>query len=159
MMPPHSPFDETEPARIAEQLRRMYHGPAWHGPALKELLDGVAEGQAASRPLPNAHSIWELVLHITAWVRIGCERLSAAETRDASEAENWPEVTGSWQDALAALDLENREFERAIRAFPEDRLNDPAPGTEPQTYYILLHGVVQHIAYHAGQIGLLKTAS
>jgi uncharacterized damage-inducible protein DinB len=145
---------ETE--RIADQLRRMYDGPAWHGPALRELLDGINEQQAGARPIPNAHSIWELVLHITAWIRIARERLSATQTRDHTAEENWPRVSRSWPDALVVLDYEFQALQRAMLSFPDGRLNDPAPASEPQTFYILLHGVIQHIAYHGGQIALLR---
>ena len=155
-MSPHLQSARSEISRIVEQLRRMYHGPAWHGPAVTELLHGVTEAQAAARPIANAHTIWELVLHVAAWIRIGRERLSATETRDASPQENWPAMSGSWHDALASLAREQDELERAIISFPPERLDEPAPGTEPQTYYILMHGVIQHIAYHAGQIALLR---
>jgi uncharacterized damage-inducible protein DinB len=146
----------AETARVADQLHRMYAGPAWHGPSLSEILAGIDEESAARRPIPNAHTIWELVLHITAWIRIGRERLSATQIRDHTDEENWPRMSGSWQDALAMLDREERELESAILSFPAERLDEPAPATDPQTFYILLHGVVQHIAYHAGQIAILK---
>lgn len=148
--------ERIEMERIADQLRRMYEGPAWHGPAVKELLDGISEGQAAARPIPGAHSIWQLVLHITAWMRIARERLSATQTRDHTAEENWPAVAGSWSDALAALDREYRNLDSAICSFADSRLNDRVPASEPQTFYILLHGAIQHIAYHAGQIALLR---
>ena len=148
--------ETTETERIADQLRRMYEGPAWHGPALKPLLKDVTEQQAAARSIPQAHSIWELVLHIAAWIRITRDRLPATETRDHTAEENWPEVTGAWPDALAALEQEYWNLQAAIRVFPGGRLNDTAPATEPQTFYILLHGVIQHIAYHVGQIAILK---
>lgn len=147
---------QSETARIADQLRRMYEGPAWHGPALQEVLAGVTEQGAAARPVPNAHTIWELALHTTAWLRIARERLSATQTRDHTAEENWPDVSGSWTDALSALDRECRDLERVILSFPDERLNYPAPATEPQTFYVLLHGVIQHVAYHAGQIAILK---
>jgi uncharacterized damage-inducible protein DinB len=144
---------ETE--RIADQLRRMYEGPAWHGPALKELLEGITEPQAAARPVPNAHSIWELVLHLTAWMRIARERISVRRTGEYTAEENWPRV-GRWSSALEALDQEFDALEKAILSFPETRLSDAAPANEPHNFYVLFHGVVQHIAYHAGQIALLR---
>jgi uncharacterized damage-inducible protein DinB len=156
MMPLTVQSTEVETARIADQLRRMYQGSAWHGPSLKELLKDVTEEKAARRPMPLAHSIWEIALHVAAWMRIGRDRLFATENRDPAPEENWPAVAGSWPEALTTLDREFDELERAILAFPDDRLNDPAPGTEPQTYYILMHGVIQHIGYHAGQIALLN---
>ncbi len=151
-----SHLHQNETARIAEQLRRVCEGPAWLGPSLKEILSEVTEKGASQRPIPLAHTIWELVLHISAWMRIARERLAATKTRDHTDEENWPPMHGSWQDTLALLEQEYRALEYAILSFPEDRLDEPAPATEPQTFYILLHGVVQHTAYHAGQIALLK---
>jgi uncharacterized damage-inducible protein DinB len=146
----------SEIARIADQLRRVYEGPAWLGPALTAILSDVTQEQAADRRIANAHTIWELVLHIAAWMRIARERLTATQTRDHTEDENWPAMAGSWQEALAVLEREERQLEQAILRFPDERLNEPAPATEPQSFYELLHGVVQHTAYHAGQIVLLK---
>ena len=57
----------TEATRIADQLRRAFGGEAWHGDSVFEILDGVTAAQAAAHPIKNAHSIWELVLHIGAW--------------------------------------------------------------------------------------------
>jgi len=151
-----SPVFATETARIADQLKRVYEGPAWLGPSLKEILSDVREGAAAARSIHSAHTIWELVLHIAAWMKIARERLSATETRDHTEQENWPPVMGSWEDALKTLDNEQHELKRAILAFPDHRLHETAPASETQSFYVLLHGVIQHTAYHAGQIVFLK---
>jgi hypothetical protein len=145
-----------ESYRIADQLRRAFKGPAWHGPSLKAILLDVAEDRAALQPRNGAHSIWEIVLHITAWMRIARERLVATAPRHISDDEDWPRPSGSWKDALGLLAAEEHALYEAIQDFPDHRLNDPAPATEPQTYYILLQGVVQHTLYHAGQIILLN---
>ena len=148
--------DASEVSRIADQLRRVCDGGAWLGPSLKEVLSGVDEDRARRRPIARAHTIWELVLHVTAWIRIARERLSATETRGHTDRENWPPMASSWQDTLALLEREIDALEEAILAFPSERLDDDAPAPEPQTFYVLLHGVVQHIAYHAGQIAVLQ---
>ena len=46
----------------------------------------------------------------------------------------------------------------AVAAFPDSRLDEMVPGKEGShyTFYYMLHGVVQHELYHAGQIALLK---
>jgi hypothetical protein len=58
--------NSTEAGRIAEQLRRFYEGPSWLGPSLKEVIRDVDEVAARRRILPDAHTIWEIVLHISA---------------------------------------------------------------------------------------------
>ena len=45
---------------VVNELERCFEGEAWHGPALMEILDGIDAEAAAARPLPKAHSIWEL---------------------------------------------------------------------------------------------------
>jgi uncharacterized damage-inducible protein DinB len=146
----------SETARTADQLVLVFEGPSWLGPSLKELLSNVDEERARQRAIPNTHTIWELVLHIAAWMRIARERLSASEITEPTGAEDWPPMTGSWQEAKHSLENETRALQQAILSFPETRLDDPAPASEPQTFYVLLHGVVQHAAYHAGQIAILK---
>ena len=54
----------NEIERIVDQLRRAFEGNAWSGPSVLEVLAGVAPEQAAAKPVPGAHSIWENVLHI-----------------------------------------------------------------------------------------------
>ncbi|MDQ2773911.1 MAG: DinB family protein [Acidobacteriota bacterium] len=146
----------TETERIARQLRLFYEGPSWLGPPLKELLSDIGEEHARRRGLTDAHTIWDLVLHIAGWLRIARERLSATHTRDMDAAEDWPPMADSWNDALSSLETETDALEQAILKFPEERLQESAPATEAQTFYVLLHGVIQHSAYHAGQIALLK---
>jgi uncharacterized damage-inducible protein DinB len=57
----------SETARLADQIRRAFEGDAWHGDSVLELLATVDAATAAARPIKNAHSIWELILHIAAW--------------------------------------------------------------------------------------------
>jgi uncharacterized damage-inducible protein DinB len=149
----------TETSRIADQLRRAYEGPAWHGDSLRELLAPVTPEQAAHRPIPGAHTIQELVLHIAAWMRIARERLTAIEVREVTAEENWTPAVPSWDKTLAVLEAEQHALEQAILEFPAQRLDEQAPAAELQTFYVLLHGVVQHNLYHAGQIALLRKAT
>ena len=146
----------TETGRIADQLRRLYDGPSWLGPTATEIIQDIDEAAARRRTLAHAHTIWELVLHIAAWLRIARDRLTATELRDVGEAENWPPMEGSWEEAKSSLETEVHALGQAILNFPEKRLEEQAPAPEAQTFYQLLHGVIQHSAYHAGQIALLK---
>src|ERR1035437_3500929 len=74
--------------RIADQLRRAFSGDAWHGDSVFEILEGVNAAQAAAHPIKNAHSIWELVLHIAAWDGAVLHRLGGAAV-ELSDTENF----------------------------------------------------------------------
>lgn len=83
----------TEASRIADQLNRAFSGDAWHGDSLLEVLEGVGADRAAARPVPDAHSIWELVLHITAWDRAVLRRFDGTAV-ELADAENFPPCPG-----------------------------------------------------------------
>ncbi len=146
--------------RLADQLKRAYEGEAWHGPSLREVLAGVTAEMAAKKPLPHAHSIWEIVLHIAAWEKAVRRRLEG-EVVTLSDEEDWPPVNDTsetaWKNALATLENDNRQLRETILRLNDARLNDIVPGKNYSAYY-MLHGVIQHDLYHAGQIAILKKA-
>lgn len=150
----------TETKRIADQLHRAYAGGAWHGPALRELLRGVSARQAAARPLRGAHTIWELVLHIAAWKGAVLRRMQGKGTQ-LSPAQNFPRMpaatAANWKRTLDALRTAQHDLHRAVSALPDSRLKQRVPGKRYSLYF-MLHGLVQHDLYHAGQIALLKKA-
>src|SRR5437660_5226918 len=82
----------SEAKRIADQLHRAFDGSAWNGPALIELLADVDAPTAAAKPLPDAHSIWELVLHVAVWDGAALRRLSGEKCQPTGLA-NFPPVT------------------------------------------------------------------
>jgi uncharacterized damage-inducible protein DinB len=152
----------SETRRIADQLKRAFEGPAWHGPALREVLDGVEAGAAAARPIASAHTIWEIVLHVTAWEDAARRRLAGSRV-ELSDEQDWPAVTDSsdtaWRAALERLASGNHALRDAIARFDDGWLDTVPPARQPVTAYMLMHGVIQHDLYHAGQIALLKKAA
>lgn len=146
----------SEMERIQDQLERAYRGEAWHGPSLLELLDGVSSDDAAQRPIEGAHTIAELVRHIVAWENEAVARLDGRGS-DLPPAEDWPAGETSWPAHLDALAQAHERLLKAIGEVPESRLDEPVVGS-PGTVYYLIHGVVQHNLYHAGQIAVLKKA-
>ena len=147
--------------RLVSQLHHTYRGPSWHGPTLVELLADVPAEEALKRPLPGAHSIWEIVLHSTAWKRAVRRRIDGEAVR-LEAVEDWPEVSGDservWRDALADLDSAHVALEARVRQLKESDLDHPSPTSKDVSIYATLHGVIQHDIYHAGQIALLKKA-
>jgi uncharacterized damage-inducible protein DinB len=149
----------TEQQRIVDQLDRAYREPAWYGPALLTLLKGVTPAQAAKRPIPTAHTIWELVRHIIVWIKIPRERIETHTGMDPETVAEWepiPEFTAAaWEAMLAELEQELELLKKTFLKMSDAQLNEPVPGKD-FSYYVVMQGVVQHMTYHAGQIALLK---
>ncbi len=148
----------SEVERIGDQLHRAFYGEAWSGPALWELLAGVDTPTAAARPLAGAHSIWEIVQHVTVWKRAVVERLQGEDPRPAGE-QDWPPVSdfreADWNRARAELEAAHRQLEQSVAALRDERLGEPVAGHD-YNFYVMLQGAAQHDLYHAGQIALLK---
>ena len=148
----------SEAALIADQLRRAFYGEAWHGPALIELLADVDAAAAAAKPLPNAHSIWELVLHVAVWDNAAMVRLDGKKFQPTG-VDNFPRVSkateAAWRKAVAATKRTHDKLVKVVAGLPESRLRDRVPGKR-YDFCHMFHGVVQHELYHAGQIAILK---
>ncbi len=143
---------------IIDDLKNIHDGEAWHGPSLKKILSGVTASQAAARPLPNAHSIWEIVSHIEGWEGVFLGRLAGRAIEEPAEGD-FPPVTDTsevaWRLALARLDETHDRFIEAIGGLTDERLRETVPGREYTVEY-MLRGILRHHVYHAGQIALLK---
>jgi uncharacterized damage-inducible protein DinB len=154
----------SETLRIVDELLREHDGDPWHGSSVTSILRGVTAAQAAARTVPHVHTVWQIVLHMTAWKNEVRRRLGGAAAADPEEGD-WPTVGDAtperWREALDQLDAAHAALVAAVRDLDEPALleptNDPrnrASGSGVSKY-VLLHGLVQHDAYHAGQIALL----
>ena len=151
----------SEVNRLEEQLRRTLEGDAWHGPSILESLADVSAEQAASHPIAGAHSIWELVLHISSDYDLVLRRLKG-DARPFTATEGWPTCPATteenWQQTMEELKRKNKKLRQAVRNFPDDRLDHPLIPEPRYTAYTQFIGVTQHNLYHAGQIAQLKRA-
>jgi hypothetical protein len=154
--------------RIADQLDRAVNGPAWHGPSILKLLQGVTARDASARPIPDAHSIWELVAHTSAWLEIARLRLEGKAPMRITESMDWPPLQAkgkgsasqAWKAEVTRLRRAARDLHAAVAAQDDARLDEELPGVDDTwSAYITLHGVLQHALYHAGQIAILKKGS
>jgi uncharacterized damage-inducible protein DinB len=151
----------SETARLADQMRRAFDGDAWHGDSVLELLAGVDAKVAAAHPIKNAHSIWELVLHIAAWDGAIIKRIGGAAVELHGES-NFPPVKdtseAAWRKEIEDAKQTHTELVKAVAAFPDSRLQERVPGKieSYHDFFYTFSGIVQHELYHAGQIALLK---
>ncbi len=145
---------------IIDQLHRSLEGDSWQGASIREILEGVNAREAAAHPVPGGHSIWELVYHLTAWVRAVHSRVLGKVSELEGEAD-WPPVRDTSENAWAAAfeDLRRSQSEliATLKTLRDFDLNAPVPNRGYDRAH-LLHGLTQHHAYHAGQMSLLKRA-
>jgi hypothetical protein len=159
--PADAPAPITEVAELARELATLAEGDPWHGPALADLLDGVSAETAAARPIPAAHTIWDLVLHITAWTDVFRRRLegTAVEEPEAGDFPVPPAPTArAWDEARDGLFTAHRAFTECVAGLSPAQLRAPVPGRNHDMLF-LVRGAIRHTVYHSGQIGLLRKAS
>lgn len=133
----------------------------WHGPSLTDLVGDLSAADAAAQPVTGAHSIWELVHHMTAWTEIARLRLGADSPGEPTPEQDWPAVRDrspeAWRMAVERLKDAHRELAADVAGLDDAAFVGRVPGRD-HTVLAMLHGIVEHDAYHGGQIAVLKRA-
>ena len=143
-------------ALILALLAEGYSKKTWHGPNLCQSLKGITAKQAAWRPAPGRHNIWELALHAAYWKYAVRRRIEGGKrgsfvlkgSNFFPRPERGNSMEAAWRKDLALLEQEHRALESAIRLV----LKTPRAGK----LLPALYGVAFHDIYHAGQIRLLR---
>lgn len=158
--------DPSQVTFLLDQLERAHAGDPWHGSSRAALLADVTAEEARQAPAAGSHSIWQLVLHMTAWTREVARRVQG-EPAAAPDIGDWPPLPATpddraWRATLAALDDAHARLGSAVRAIDPSRLSlyvgdarHAALGTGV-TYAQTINGLVQHDAYHTGQVAFAK---
>jgi hypothetical protein len=145
---------------VIDELELSLEGEPWHGASMCEILKGVSAMEAAAHPVAGGHSVWELVYHVTAWVRVAHSRVQGRAAELEGEAD-WPSVRdtseNAWSVALEDLRRSQAELIATLKTLSDADLSASVPNRGYDRAY-LLHGLTQHHAYHAGQMSLLKVA-
>ena len=146
---------ERELKHLIKMLQHTYEKNAWHGPAVKEVLENVTAADAQKR-LPGSHSIIELVAHMTAWRIFVVKKLQGNTEYKVTDEMNFTTPT-DWVKVVEELDASQARLLEALKDFDSAKLYEPVPhGSYNYNFYTLLHGIIHHDLYHAGQIALLK---
>jgi hypothetical protein len=118
----------TELTRIVDELNREHNGDAWHGRPAMQILADVDHIQAATRPFTGVHTIWEIVLHMTAWKNEVRRRLGGAPAGTPTEGD-WPAAASpgpqTWCEAVDALDTAHRALVAVVGRMQEATLFAP----------------------------------
>lgn len=137
-------------------LDEAYEKKTWHGPNLKQSIKGITAKQAAWRPGPGRHNIWEVTLHAAYWKYAVRRRIEGGKRGSfALKGSNFftRPAKGNLNEAAWSADKKLLEREhRALHVTVAKVLRTVrAAKLLPQLY-----GVAFHDIYHAGQIRLLR---
>jgi uncharacterized damage-inducible protein DinB len=153
---------------FAQELTKGHEAEPWHGPSTKSLLKGITASQAASHVIPQFHSIWEIVLHMDAWQREVFRRLDSSFIPEIPEEGDWRTVLevneDAWQLAISDLDSSLHELVSTLNSMSKTAdenkvLESRGTASGPViTLAATLSGLIQHNAYHSGQIAILRKA-
>jgi len=142
-------------------IDQAYDHTSWHGTNLRGSIRRVSSDQAAWRPNPRRHNIWETVVHAAYWKYAATRRFTGgARGSFPLKGSNWfkrphEKTEKAWKNDIELLDQMHREFRGAVARLSERELASTPPGKKVSNF-ALLSGVAAHDLYHAGQIQLLK---
>ena len=146
---------------LIDIIDQAYEHRAWHGTNLRGSIRGLTVAQAAWRPDPKRHNIWEITVHAAYW-KYAVRRRILGEKRGSFplKGSNWfrrpVETTEvAWRADVALLDSIHKSMRDAILTLPHNRLHK-VQGHTQFTYAELIYGIASHDLYHAGQIQILK---
>jgi hypothetical protein len=150
-------------ALLLRLLDESYEKRAWQGPNLRGALRGVNAKQAAWRPGPKRHNVWELVVHAAYWKYAAWRMLTGARHGSFGEkGSNYfvrPGEDGAsekaWRADVAWLDSHHRRLRAAVAGLRGARLNAKPRGSRYTTAN-LVYGIASHDVYHTGQIQVVK---
>ncbi|HKN23936.1 MAG TPA: DinB family protein [Candidatus Acidoferrum sp.] len=143
-------------AIILVLLDEAYTKKTWHGPNLRQALKGVTAKQAAWRPAPARHNIWEETLHAAYWKYAVRRRLEGGKrgyfvlkgTNFFARPEKGKATEAAWRTDRAILENEHRSLVETIRKILKSH--------SAKTHLRMMYGIAFHDVYHAGQIRLLR---
>src|SRR5688572_23293903 len=144
-MPGTPTMPNSEMKILLTLIDQAFDRRSWHGTNLKGSIKGMKAQDAAWRPGPGRHNIWELVVHAAYWKYIVRRRLrSEAKGSFPLKGSNWIERPDS-----------GNLSEEAVAALSPGKLHQTPPGSKVSNFEMAV-GIAAHDLYHAGQIQLLK---
>ncbi|MFP2996819.1 DinB family protein [Spongiivirga sp. MCCC 1A20706] len=148
---------------IIDQLEEIQHGKPWIGSTFQKKLDQVKEDEYFKRPIKDLHSVAEIMSHLTLWRSEAILKIKTGKGSKTDDCEeNWLDNDKlkliGWDQIKSSYDKTQSELIALLRNKTDDFLDQEYFDTDFKGYYTykwLLNGMLQHDAYHLGQIGII----
>ncbi len=145
-------------SQIAKHLREVYFGGNWTSVNLKDNLTDVTWQQATTH-IYSFNTIAALVYHINYFVGAVINVLQGdpLEAHDKYSFDHPPILSQEdWEKFLDKIWTDAETFATLIEQLPESKLHEDFSDNKYGNYYRNIHGIIEHIHYHLGQIVLIK---
>ena len=148
---------------IINQLEENQQGKVWIGPNYEKHLSGINEENAFIRPLPDLHSVAEIISHLNTWqqetiLKINTGKGSLTDDAEANwysneklKAKTWAVVLNEYRTSLAEVIalLKTKEDSFLLEQYYDTDFKGHYP------YSFVINGMLHHNLYHLGQIGII----
>ncbi|HEY3250207.1 MAG TPA: DinB family protein [Ignavibacteria bacterium] len=143
---------------ISKLFEDLYNGKPWIDVSLAGTLGNISAKQAAKKISSESNSIWEIVNHLISWRQHILQRIQGSKINVAGD--NYFAVINdtsesAWQDTLKRLEDSQKQWISFLKNFKETDFEIVNPNNN-MTNYEHIHGIIQHDAYHLGQIVMLS---
>ena len=141
---------------IQKLFSDLYNGDPWIGVNLVDSLKKIPS-KNANRKIGDHNSIWEILNHLISWRLNVLERVQSRTLVSPGHNYFLPVENDSeeaWQSTLKKLEDSQKKWIEFLQSFKEEDLEKTYP-PNGMNYYEHIHGIMQHDAYHLGQVNLL----
>ena len=144
--------------QIAKQFRDVHFGGNWTSSSLKDNLKDLTWQQAITQ-VYSFNTIALLIFHMNYYVDAVMKVLRGGSL-DASDKYSFdlPPIRSQadWEKLLDKTWTDAESFASLIEQLPESKLGETFSDEKYGNYYRNIHGIIEHIHYHLGQIVLIK---
>jgi hypothetical protein len=144
--------------QMAKQLRAVYFGGNWTSVNLKDSLSGVDWKQATTK-IFSLNTIALLVYHTNYYID-AVSKVLQGKPLDAHDKYSFdlPPIKSQedWEQLLEKTWIEAENFASLIEQLPDSKLEESFADNKYGNYYRNIHGIIEHMHYHLGQIVLIK---
>lgn len=147
-----------EKERLKSLFEKLYNGSPWIDINIDATLKNISHQQAHKRILAGCNSIWEITNHLIAWRSNVLKRVHGKKIK--TPGNNYFEKVNdhsanAWANTLKRFAATQKQWLHYLEKLNPEQLGTLYPGNN-MSYYEHIQGILQHDAYHLGQIVLLK---
>lgn len=142
---------------IIKQLKDILDQDIWLDENFHKKWESISDRQAFERPLPEMHSVGELISHLIVWRLEIIKRLQGHRSSLTDKSpENWK--TNDELRSIGWLNLKN-EFinsQHVLIQLLADKNDQYLENELPDgsKFHYLIEGLIHHDLYHLGQLGI-----